>query len=90
MTIKKLKFQKLEKQLILSSGLKKVLGTKSLRMNRMEIFSRLLEKMHFLKLNHVLTSKNYRLPPSWQRALKCSDSFVDEKDLFKIIALNSK
>lgn len=90
MKLAKLKFQKLEKNLKMSPGLKKVLGTKNNNMNRMEIFSRLIERIYFLKLHHFITSKNFHLPLSWKRSLKWDRDFVDELDLFKIITNNTK
>ncbi len=87
--VKKLHFQRIDSPIKLNIGLRKVLGTKAVKMSRLETMDRLIEKLHFLRLHNILTDKNYRIPPSWQKALNFQADFADEADLLEIIANNS-
>ena len=86
---KKLHFQRIDKRLQLSPGLKKVLSTQTSTMTRLEIMDRLIEKLHFLKMHNVLTPKNFALPKRWKTLLKTERDYVDELDLLEIIASNT-
>jgi hypothetical protein len=86
---KALHFQRIDKPIKLSPGLKKILSTKSQQMSRFELMDRLIEKLHFYKMHNVLTSKNFKLPPQWQKILHTSLEFVDELDLLEIVSQNN-
>ncbi len=86
---KKLHFQRIDTAIKLSNGLRKVLGTKAVKMSRLEAMNRLIEKLHFLRLHNILSDKNYRIPPSWQRSLGFRADFADESDLLDLISNNS-
>ncbi len=83
-----LHFQRLDKTITLGAGLKKVLGTRHVRMTRIEIMDRLMEKLHFLKMHNILSDKNFKIPPKWKKTLHTNDDYVDELDLLDIIARN--